>query len=326
MNLMLTLDPQPAKQSITYSDQIVLVGSCFSDNIGAKLKEAKFQTVHNPTGIVFDPLSVARHLSDMISGKQYQPSELFQLNELWLSWFFHSDFSSTDAEKTCAKMIRAIQAGSAGLISASYLFITLGTAYSYLLKDKNIAVANNHKAPGAWFEKRLLEVDEMVAVLQKSIGDLRAINPGIQVVFTVSPVKHIRDGVIENNRSKARLLEAVHQLAQGQTNCSYFPAYELVTDVLRDYRFYAPDMAHPNPQAILFVFDFFCKTYFSSNTQQQMQEVLHIVLAKHHRPLHPDTLAHQHFLKTVAEKIAAIKTRLPGINWAEEELHFSGNK
>ncbi len=305
-----------------YSDGIVLIGSCFSDHIGARLQEAKFDTCYNPTGIVFDPLSVAHHLDDFANHKQYEPSELFQPDELWVSWFHHSDFSSITPEETCRNINEAIQLGAAKLKSASYLFITLGTAYSYLLKSKQLAVANNHKAPGDWFEKRLLSIDEIVQTLQKSIHHVKTVNANIEVVFTVSPVKHVRDGIIENSRSKARLLESAHQLATLESNCSYFPAYELVNDILRDHRFYAPDLAHPNQQSIQFVFDFFCKTYFSNTTQQQMQQVMQIVQAKYHRPLHPETKAHREFLKIFRAKTETIKAKLPGLDWSEEEKYF----
>jgi hypothetical protein len=322
MNLMLTLDPQPAKQSIGYEDKLMLLGSCFSDHIGAKLLEAKFQTLFNPTGIVYDPISLAQHLSAITNGKSFEASDLFQHNELWHSWLFHSDFSSTEQQETLKLMNEAILLSASQITSASYLFLTLGSAYGYVLKDKQVPVANCHKAPKEWFDKKLFGIEEMVSVLQKSITELRRINPNIQIVFTVSPVKHIRDGVVENNRSKARLLEVAHTLSEQENDCSYFPAYELVTDVLRDYRFYAPDMAHPNAQAVDWVFDFFCQTYFAKPTQQLKQEVLQVVSAKNHRPLHATTKAHQQFLKTFLAKTELLKLKLPGLNWEEEETYF----
>jgi hypothetical protein len=323
MNLMLTLDPQPAKQSIVYEDKLMLMGSCFSDHIGAKLLEAKFQALYNPTGIVYDPISLAQHLSVIINGKSFESSDLFQHNELWHSWLFHSDFSSTNQEETLNRINEAIVSAASQLKSATYLFMTLGSAYAYVLKDKQVPVANCHKAPKEWFDKILLGVEEMVSALQKSIRELKAINPKIQIVFTVSPVKHIRDGIVENNRSKARLIELAHTLSEQEINCSYFPAFELVTDVLRDYRFYATDMAHPNVQAVDFVFDFFCQTYFTKQTQQLMQEVLQIVSAKNHRPLHANTKAHQQFLKTFLEKTEVMKTKFPKLDWTEEERYFN---
>lgn len=323
MNLMLHLEPTPSSQNISYAEKVLLVGSCFADNMGNKLQQAKFQVLFNPTGIVFDPLSVAKHLEDFATNKQYSADELFQHNELWFSWYHHSDFSTIDNIQTQKRINDALQQTHTYLQSTAHVFITLGTAFSYQLKDENIPVANCHKVPQSRFDKKLLSVTEITEALQKGIAAVRKLNPDVEVVFTVSPVKHIRDGIIENNRSKARLIESVHRLTGTISHCSYFPAYELVTDVLRDYRFYATDMAHPNEQAIEFVFNHFCETYFSKETQQLMRQVQQIVTAKNHRSLHPDTLAHQQFMKLFLEKTTALKMTLPMLDWEEEIRFFS---
>ncbi|MES2559232.1 MAG: GSCFA domain-containing protein [Bacteroidota bacterium] len=324
MNLMLNLEPKPFPKPISYTDKVLLLGSCFSDNIGTKLQQAKFQVLFNPTGIVFDPLSVVKHLEDYATNKRYTAEECFQHNELWHSWFHHSDFSTTSPLQTQKGINEAIQQAHQQLQVASHVFITLGTAFCYELKANGLAVANCHKVPKEKFDKKLLSVTEIVNSLQQGITAVRILNPLIEIVFTVSPVKHIRDGIIENNRSKARLIEAAHRLTEMETNCSYFPAYELVTDVLRDYRFYATDMAHPNEQAIDFVFEHFCETYLNKETTLLMQEVIQIGAAKNHRALHPDTLTHQQFLKTFLAKTNNLKTRLPMLDWEAEMTHFSG--
>ncbi len=323
MNLMLSLDPQLAKKNITYHDKLLLIGSCFSDNIGAKLREAKFNVLYNPAGIVFDPLSLATHLIDYSTQKQYGEADLFEDNGLWHSWYHHSDFSSPQKEQTLGLINKAIDTAHRQLQSASHLFITLGTAFSYNLIEQKIAVANCHKAPKSWFEKRLPEIGEMVVALQKGIDAVQLLNPGIEIVFTVSPVKHIRDGIVENSRSKARLLEVVHELAGNRANCSYFPAYEWVNDVLRDYRFYAADMVHPNEQAVGFIFEQFSKSFFNGETLRLMNEVLQIVSARKHKPLHADTPAHLQFLKTFRAKTAALKSVLPVLDMDEELEYFS---
>lgn len=322
MNLMLGFEPQPSEKKIGYEQQLLLIGSCFSDNIGTKLAGIKFKTSYNPTGIVFDPLSISRHLQDYVSGRQYGPDELFLHNELWHSWQHHSDFSGTDPQSTRQHLNKAISGTAKWLLESNWLFITLGTAYSYSLKKENHAVANCHKAPKDWFEKRLLGIDEITAALTEALQKVKKANPSIQVVITVSPVKHIRDGVEENVRSKARLIEAAHQLTGKVNDCTYFPAYELVTDVLRDYRFYAPDMAHPNEQAVQFVLDMFCKTYFTPDTQKLTDEVKQIISARNHRPLHENTNAHRQFLKAFAAKTEELKRKLPMISWQEELNYF----
>jgi hypothetical protein len=294
--------------------------------MGIRLESAKFEVSYNPTGIVFDPLSIARHLTDFVHNKKYEPNDLEELNGVFHSWLHHSDFSNPRAADTLNKINSQVTFAHQKLASASYLFITLGTAFSYQLKANQIPVANCHKAPQEWFDKKLLTPLEMVESLQQSLQLVFVLNPKIQVVFTVSPVKHIRDGIVENNRSKARLLETVHNLAGWNSQCSYFPAYELVNDVLRDYRFYAADMAHPSEQAVDFVFDFLCKSFFTSKTQKLMEEVRQIVSAKNHKVLHPESHAQYEFMKVFKRKTEDIQGKLPMLNWNEELRYFEGNR
>jgi hypothetical protein len=290
--------------------------------MGALLHDAKFNVLFNPTGIVFDPLSIAQHLSDYVTGKQYQPNDLFQHNELWHSWLHHSQFSAPSQTQTFTAINESICISQQHLQSASHLFITLGTAFSYSLKSDDKAVANCHKAPKEWFAKRLLSIDEMVQVLKQSIDQVKNVNPPIEVVFTVSPVKHLRDGIIENVHSKARLLEVVHQL-QAQQYCTYFPAYELVTEVLRDYRFYKSDMAHPNEQSIQIVFDHLCETFLTAESAKLVESVMHIIMAKKHKPIHVDSTTHQQFLRLFLDKTMGMQQQLPQLNWEQEINYFS---
>lgn len=294
------------------------MGSCFSENIGAKLAEAKFKVKYNPLGIVFDPLSLARHLDDIRNNRVYTEADLFEFNELFNCWNFHSEFSSTEANQTLTSINTAITQTREWLQHTSHLFVTLGTAYHYTLKSSGQPVANNHKAPGAWFDKHLLDTSVMVDVLNQNLKGLKQLFPHLQVVVTVSPVKHIRDGIVENVRSKSRLIEVAHQLNE----TLYFPAYELVTEVLRDYRFYKPDMAHPSEQAIDAVFDFFCQSWMSPQTLQWMGEVNQIRQAYNHRVLFPGTRAHQQFKQTMLSKINSLQTQLPQLDWQAERMYF----
>jgi hypothetical protein len=320
---MLQLSPSTFRKTLSYKDKILLVGSCFAENIGSLLQEAKFQVLFNPSGIVFDPLSVATHLRDWALVNEYHAEDLFQQNELWHSWSHHSSLSSTSSHDVLTNINCSIGEAHRYLKASDYLFITLGTAYSYVLKEQQKAVANCHKVPQKLFEKRLLTTDQIQESLEQAISLVRNINPSVEIIFTVSPVKHIRDGIIENNRSKARLLDAVHTLVENNSHCTYFPAYELVTDVLRDYRFYAADMAHPSEQAIQFVFDHFGQTFLSVETHQLMQEVLQVVSAKNHRILHPDTLSNQRFRSAFLTKVETISKKLPMLDWSKELAYFS---
>ena len=319
MNWMLPYQTEPFEPKVSYPQHILMMGSCFSENIGQKLAEAKFKVLPNPMGIVFDPLSLARHLADVTNGKVYTDADLFEYNELWSSWNHHSNFSQPTATQTLEAINTAITQTRAWLKQTSHVFITLGTAYHYRLQATYQAVANNHKAPAAWFTKHLLSIEEMVQVLNGAITDLKQQFPQIQVVVTVSPVKHLRDGLIENSRSKARLLEVAHQL----NDTLYFPAYELVNEVLRDYRFYTPDMAHPNEQAILFVFEQFYQSWMTAETLQLMGEVKQIVSARNHKVLHPGTQAHQKFKQQLLAQTLALQAKLPMLNWEEELRYFT---
>ena len=244
--------PRPIK----YGDKLLLVGSCFTEHIGNSLKDWKFDVLQNPNGILFDAASVASSLVSYIEPRGYTTDDLVYFNEVWQSWQHHSRFSHTDREE-CLKAINASQVRAHQFLKeANWLVITLGSAFSYRLKDGR-AVANCHRAPAQTFTKHLMTIEEINTALDGCLHQLRYLNPELQIIFTVSPVRHIRDGVVENNRSKARLLEAVHHLVDKFDRLYYFPAYELVIDVLRDYRFYDVDMAHPNYPATQFVLEKF---------------------------------------------------------------------
>ena len=323
MKLMLDIDiPEPDKK-ITYNDPILLAGSCFTGNVGKALQDARFNALHNPSGILFDPLSVAKHLDDFIGERAYNEQDLFYLNELWASWHHHSEFSSVDKDEALRKINAAVRKGAEFLRNSTWLFITFGTVFSYRHTGNNSAVTNCHKAPSSLFEKRMLSVNEIVEVFKPLLEKIHALNPALKIVFTVSPVRHVRDGVIENSRSKARLIEAVHTIAEDHRQCIYFPAYELVLDVLRDYRFFESDMVHPSQTAIQYVFERFCKHYLEPETAALMKEVKSIRSAFSHRPLHPGTQQHKQFISLHLEKVKALQQKLPQLDWSEEIRYFS---
>jgi hypothetical protein len=322
MKLMLDIDIPKPSGTISYHDHILMMGSCFTGNVGKALQEAKFNVLYNPTGILFDPLSAARHLGDLLQKRKYSENDLFELNEIWSSWQHHSEFSSISKEQTSANINSAIQEGAAMLEKSTWIFITLGTAFYYQHTERNIPVTNCHKAPSSFFDKRLLGVEEIYEALSKPLDEIRARNKAINIVFTVSPVRHVRDGVIENNRSKARLIEAVHLLCEKYDRTIYFPAYELVIDVLRDHRFYENDLVHPNQLATQYVFDVFCKNYMDAATLSLIEEVKKLVIAKSHRPLHPGTKQHKQFLASHYNKTKELQSKLPMADWSDELKYF----
>jgi len=314
--------PSPEKK-IEYPDRIFLVGSCFTEHIGSRLAEQKFPVLQNPNGILFDPLSVASSLRSYIDGKEYKGVDLFQLNELWQSWQHHSIYSGIHQDQVLAQINEKQKEAQRFLSTADWLVITLGSSFSYQLKEAQLPVANCHRAPAQWFKKQLLDTHETTAALGGCIEALLSFNPKLRVILTVSPVRHIRDGVIENNRSKARLIEAVHQLVSKYNHVFYFPAYELVIDVLRDYRFYDIDLVHPNYSATEFVFEQFSQHYISQQSLEMMEEIRRFVNAYRHKPFQPQTVAHKQFLKNNLEKILKFQQKHPALDFSSEISYFS---
>ncbi|MGB8193166.1 MAG: GSCFA domain-containing protein [Chitinophagaceae bacterium] len=332
MDFMLNINiPSPAKR-ISYKDSILLTGSCFTAHIGNSLAELKFKVLQNPNGILFDPRSVSHSLISYIQNKQYSKDDLFYLNEVWNSWQHHSIFSHIDAEESLRLINHSQQQAHEFLKTADWLVITLGSSFSYHLNDQSIVqptgekgVANCHRAPGQWFRKHMMTIEEINAALDSCIHQLWHFNPGIKIIFTVSPVRHIRDGVTENNRSKARLIEVVHHLAGKFDNIYYFPAYELVIDVLRDYRFYDIDMVHPNYAATEFVLEKFTQHFIDEPSQALMQEIKRVVTARKHKAFQPETQAHKQFLKTHLDKARALQELHPYLDIKEEINYFGAN-
>jgi hypothetical protein len=324
MKLMLEVEIKSPAKKISYSDRIFLVGSCFTEHIGKRLEELKFPVLQNPNGILFDPLSVSRSLLSYVELRKYEQKDLFYLNELWQSWSHHSAFSGMDATSVLLNINLSQRKAHEYLKSATWLIITLGSSFSYqLTEEDNFPVANCHRAPGQWFNKHLLTTAETANALSECIDKLKSFNPGLQIVFTISPVRHIRDGVIENNRSKARLIEAVHQLVERYNNVYYFPAYELVIDVLRDYRFYDVDLVHPNFAATDFVFEKFEQAFIDETAQGFMEEIKKISNGFKHKPFQPETQLHQSFLRTNFERVRRLQEKLPQLDFTRELTYFS---
>ena len=324
MDLMLNVNIPKSPREINHEQKIFSVGSCFTEHIGNALLEYKFDVLQNPHGILFDPMAVCTSLLSYIGPKQYTREDLFHLNELWHSWDHHSRFSHTDPEQALAK-INASQAGAHQFLKeADWLIITLGSAFSYKLVEQGYqAVANCHRAPAQWFQKHLSTLDEIIARLDNTIHQLFHFNPKLQIIFTISPVRHIRDGVVDNNRSKARLIEAVHHLVNKFDKLYYFPSYELVIDILRDYRFYAEDMVHPNYLATDFVLEHFTKTFMSEGTLSLIEELKKVAIARKHRSAHPGTEAHRKFLQSYLSKTQALQERYPYLDLQGEIAYFS---
>ena len=328
MKFKLTLEANKSATTIHYQDKIMLMGSCFTENIGAKLHRHLFEVKENPHGILFNPMSVIGALQDYIDNKQYSDKDLFELNDLFNSWHHHTRFSDITASATLTKINNSISDAHTYLKGADKLVITLGSAWLYCLTDvapsgAGLVVANNHKAPANWFEKKLMDPVELAAQLQKIVTAIQAFNNKIHIIFTISPVRHLREGLIENNRSKSVLIYAVHDVIAKLKSVDYFPAYEYVIDDLRDYRFYAEDLVHPNYAATNYVWDKLVSTYFSEDTQLIMGEVAELQLAKQHKPFNKASIAHQAFLQKSLLKTQALQSKYPYLPMTEFITFFS---
>jgi hypothetical protein len=323
MKLMLDHEIVPSPLQIGYSNKILFIGSCFSQEIGYKMKELKFNVLQNPHGILFDPISISEALTSYVDNKHYELNSAVYLNDLWHSWQHHSSFSGIDKEEMIKNINNTQVVAHEFVNELDWLVISLGSAFHYLLASDNTPVANCHKAPAAFFKKELLPIDQIVAVMSGAIQKLLDRRPELRIILTVSPVRHIRDGLTENNHSKARLIEAVHLLISKHEHTFYFPAYELLIDVLRDYRFYKTDMVHPDEKATEYIFERFAGAYIEKDAIEIMKQVSEILKALRHRPVHTKTNSYTVFQKNQLQKILNLQKLLPSIDLEEEVRYFS---
>ena len=310
MNLLTKIPLTKSKNTIDYSSQLLLLGSCFSENIGAKLEYYKFQGLQNPFGILFHPLAIERLIEKSVNQELFTEEDVFNENQQWHSFDAHSSLSNPSKEQIITDLNNAISRTSTQVNTASHIIITLGTAWMYRKTSSNKVVANCHKVPQSNFTKELLSVEEVVKSLKQVITFVQSVNPTVQFIFTVSPVRHLKDGFLENQRSKAHLIAAIHQVLN-EDRVSYFPSYELMMDELRDYRFYANDMIHPNETAIEYIWEKFRLVWIKDCMDDHMKKVDEIQRGLQHRPFNPDSEAHQKFLTSLRRKIAYIQKAYP---------------
>ena len=329
MKFRFEFDIKKLSNPITHEHNLFLIGSCFTENMGDKLKKYKFNVTENPNGILFNPVSVAEALISYIDNNQLTAADLFQFNDAWHSWKHHSRFSGLTAEEALNKINTSITLAHNYLKHADYLMITLGSSWIYTLTEKALntttgsVAANNHKAPSDWFFRKLMSPEEVFQTLQNVLQRLFFFNPKLNIIFTISPVRHLREGAIDNNRSKAVLIEAVHQLSEKLDNLYYFPAYELVIDDLRDYRFYAEDLVHPNYLATEYVWKKFIAACVDEKAQNLLEELHSINLAYQHKPFNPSSEQHKRFLKSYLEKTKILKEQHRHMNFEKELNYFS---
>jgi hypothetical protein len=310
-----TLSPKKATFNIGFTDQLMLVGSCFSVEIGKKLEARKFSLCANPNGIVYHPLAISQLFTRLLEGKPYATSDLSFANEKWFSFLHHGDFDHPDQQRCLDQINNNFEKAHAAVEKLDVLFLTFGTAFVYRLQSTGQPVANCHKLPATEFRKELSSIEDIVAAYRRLIEQLKKIRPQLQVVLSISPVRHLRDGLEEDRLSKSILRVAIEMLTREYKNCSYFPAYELLQDDLRDYRFYDRDMVHPSEQAVDYIWNHFLDTYVSASDQAIVNEIEQLNKALNHRPLHPETKSHAEFLKSTEKKKEVLARKYPFLNW-----------
>ncbi|QNM84663.1 GSCFA domain-containing protein [Polaribacter pectinis] len=304
-----------ARNPISYESKILLIGSCFSENIGNKLDYYKFQSAQNPFGILFQPKAIEKLITSAINEREYTVEDLVFQNERWHCFDAHSSLSSTDKNELINSLNSTISLTNKQTKEATHLIITLGTSWVYRFIETDAIVANCHKIPQKKFLKELLSVDEVSESLEAIIELIKSVNKDINILFTVSPVRHLKDGFIENTQSKSHLIAGIHNVVNPRNKTHYFPSYEIMMDELRDYRFYAEDMIHPNKTAINYIWEKFVATWFSDDSKTTMQEIETIQKGISHRPFNENSDSHKSFLKNLEVKISNIKTKIPNIEF-----------
>jgi hypothetical protein len=278
----------PANFTISHSDAIGMMGSCFTENISAKMINAGFRTMVNPFGIVYNPLSLGKQIDQLLNGKVYTVSDIFSDNTLYHSFSHHSRFSGTNPELVLENINCTIREASDFLQKASILILTFGTAFVYRLKTSGEIVSNCHKLPDAVFTHHRAGIQEIVSEWNRLISLLKTHNPALKIILTVSPIRHWKNGANENQLSKATLLLSINELVNTHPDCYYFPSYEMMLDDLRDYRFYADDMVHPSSKAIDYIWEKFSETFFDKKTIEAVKNFENAKKALNHRLLHPE--------------------------------------
>ena len=303
MKFRTEVDINASERKIGTEDCIFSIGSCFATEMHGKFSEGQIQSLNNPFGTVFNPYSVNRAVQQIYDAKEYQESDLILANESYISLDHHSSFDSRFVHQSLEKINTNIEEANQFLQNTSFVIITFGTSYIYEFLPKNRLVSNCHKIPQKFFKKRFLTHQELSDSISQTIDTLKDIcKKDVQILFTVSPVRHTKDGIVENQLSKSKLINAIHESISEKENCHYLPVYELMMDDLRDYRFYKEDMIHPNSQAVQYIWEKFGNAYFTDETKVFINENNKILTALNHKTDDDKNPKYQQFLEKVNQK------------------------
>ena len=300
-----------SETALEIDDRVFSIGSCFSSEMSDLLKTGQIQTLNNPFGTIFNPYSINQAVKKLHDSQFYTEDDLIKFGEEVISLDHHSKFNSRFVHQTLDKINAEIEVGNRFLQDANWVMITYGTSFIYEFLPKKKLVANCHKIPGKYFEKRLLTHLEITDSIYETVTVLKDIcKENVQILFTVSPVRHTKDGMVENNLSKAKLIAAIHEILPEFDNCHYLPVYEILMDDLRDYRFYKEDLIHPSRQAVQYIWEKFGSAYFSDETMDFVEENFKIAKALEHKSADEKSPKHKEFLSTIEKRIEAQQTKV----------------
>jgi hypothetical protein len=309
---------------IDYSSGLVLLGSCFTEEIGNILRQLKFQVDINPFGILYNPASIANSLKILLERRFFNPDDLFLKEGRWYSFAHHSRFASVEKNQALDRINGRIQTGSENIRNAGYLFLTFGTSWVYALKATGRVVANCHKVPAPEFTRYRMETEEILELYSDLLEEIWRVNPGVKVIFTVSPIRHWKDGAIENQVSKATLIVAITKILERfkKQPCHYFPSYEIVMDELRDYRFYASDMIHLSEVAVTHIWEKFEQALIAEESQKIAREIRKIQKAILHKPMEFHSPEFEKFITHSLKKISLLQKKYSYLNLDSEREFF----
>ncbi len=313
------IEPYPFK--ISYYDKLMFIGSCFTENVGQKFKQYFFSTLINPFGVLYNPMSVAKALEIIYLQEFFTPEMLEFANGKWFSYYHHSRFSHSNRDEVLFSINKQISKAANFLKQTKYLFITFGTARVYRLKKTGKIVANCHKQPSDLFERFLLTPEQIINKYQKLISELRKYNPNLIIIFTISPIRHLKDGFFENNVNKSVLFLAINELLNIK-DVYYFPSYEIVIDQLRDYRFYSEDLIHISPMAVNIIWEKISEAMIDSKSKNIFDEIIKIRKAYEHKPLDKNSSSYKQFIINTLNKIKQISQQMPNIDFSEVLEYF----
>jgi hypothetical protein len=312
------VDIPESPDKISYYTKCLFMGSCFTDNVGEYMTAYKFPVVINPFGTLFNPASILENLNILMRGDKFSDIDLVHHNGLWFSLNHYTIFAHPEPAACLAKINKSISEAASWLKQCSYLFLTFGTAWTYLYNKTGKLVANCHKLPASEFTRKLMKPEDIIESYDPFLEELNYFCPGIKVIFTLSPVRHWKDGAVNNQVSKSILHYSIHELLKLHSNTAYFPAYEIFMDELRDYRFYAVDMLHTSEQGKSYIWERFCETWMDESVKKPMAGVKAILKAATHRPLHTETCNHKKFIHNTLKHIDQLTGLYPFLDFSKE--------